>query len=52
VNDNGHEFIQHARRRADGKTESAQSFYNRDDSSEKKAAGTITHEVTGKWLSA
>jgi hypothetical protein len=52
VNDDGHKFIQYAQRRAKGKTKTRRAFYNRDDSGEKKTAATITHEVTGKWLSA
>jgi hypothetical protein len=51
VNEHGHKFIQHAQRRAKGKTETRRSFYNRDDS-KKKAAPTITHELTEKWLSS
>jgi len=36
---------------AEEKPESAQSFYNRDDS-KKKAAPSVTHELMGKYLSA
>jgi hypothetical protein len=46
VNDDSHKFIQHAHRRAKRKTETRRSFYNRDDSGEKKAAATIANEVT------
>jgi hypothetical protein len=52
VNEDSHKFIRHAQRRAKGKTETRRSFYNRDDSGEKKAAATNANEVTGKYLFA
>jgi hypothetical protein len=52
VNEYGRKSIQHAERRAKGKTETRRSFYNRDDSGEKKAAANSANESTGKHLSA
>jgi hypothetical protein len=52
VNDNGHKFTQYAQRRAKGKTETRRSFYNRDDSGEKKPVATSASEVMGKYLSS